>query len=145
MRRKILALTAALAIGAATMTTSAMAFRGGFGGHGMGMGGHGMGMGGHGLGMGGGHATRMGGGAHWGGMHHFARFDRDDRFRRFSRFDRDDFRFRRFHHFARFDRDDFRFRHFHRHFFLAAGPGFSGGPCWRPVWTPWGRRWRRVC
>ena len=46
------------------------------------------------------------------------------------------------HHFARFDRDDFRF---HRHIFLAAGPGFVGGPCWHPVWTPWGRRWRRVC
>jgi hypothetical protein len=29
--------------------------------------------------------------------------------------------------------------------FLAGGPGFVGGPCWRPVWTPWGRRWRRVC
>ena len=26
-----------------------------------------------------------------------------------------------------------------------AGPGFFGGPCWRPVWTPWGRRWRWVC
>jgi hypothetical protein len=117
MRRKILALTAVLAIGTATMTTSAMAF--------------------------GGQAMGMRGGAHWAGVHHFSRFDRDDfRFRRFSRFDRDDFRFRRF---SRFDRDDFRFRHFHRHFFLAAGPGFFGGPCWRPVWTPWGRRWRWVC
>ena len=119
MRRKILALTAVLAIGTATLTTSAMALRGGFGGHGMGMGG---GFGGH--------AMVMGGGAHWAGMRHFSRFDRDD------------FRFRRF---SRFDRDDFRFHHFHRHFFLAAGPGFFGGPCWRPVWTPWGRRWRWVC
>ena len=94
MRRKILAIAAAVMLGTATMSTGALAHGGGGGGGhgGGGFGGHfGGGFGGHSMGMGGarGFTTGRGFSAHGFAMGHGAfrhgRFDHDFRGRRFAR------------------------------------------------------------
>lgn len=121
MRRKIIGIAAAAALGVATIATGIAAP---FGGHG--------GTGGHFSGGGG-----MGGGAHFsGGVHggfapHMTGGFSGTHFNRFA-----------FHHGFH---NRFFFHHHHffhrRAFFAVVGDG-----CWRwrHVWTPFGWRWRRI-
>jgi hypothetical protein len=146
MRKGVMAIAAAIALGAATLTTGAMAQHGGHGGGG-GMGGHGGGGGGAAF-SGGGHMGGGGGGM-MGGRGGGSFTGRGGSFNgnfaarggsfsgRSGAFAGRNFAFH-----------DGRFRG-RRGF----GFGFWGGPywayagdCWRlrRVWTPWGWHWRRV-
>jgi len=87
----------------------------------------------------------MGGGAHWGGMHHSVDWIETTS----ASVDLADSIYTTSASIASIGTsllsiETTCFHRFHRHLFLAAGPGFFSGPCWHPVWTPWGRRWRWV-
>jgi len=168
MRKGVMTIAAAVALGAATIGTGAMAAHGGGGGggHGGGGGGAGFSAGGHGGGGGasfGGNAHMGGGGAPMAGPRASGTFNGGASFNSGARFNSGP-RFSsgpRFNSGPRFSGGNFavnggRFGRFgHRHFRRGFGPGFGlfafgGGPwwdsCWRlrRVWTPWGWHWRRI-
>jgi hypothetical protein len=146
MRKRVMAIAAALALGAATIATGAVAQHGPGGGHGGGGGGGAMvsgganaGGGGRGAAFGGGGGPGFGGGApmmsaapRGGGGMTFGGSGRT-------------------FHRGTFNGGRFAFRH-HRHFrggfglFAFGGPYLYDDGCWRwrRVWTPFGWRWRRV-
>ena len=138
MRREIIGIAAALALGVATIATGTAASFGGHGGAGAHFGGGGMGrMGGMG-GMGGG--ARFSGGVHSGFAPHMVHGFSGSGFNR-SFAVHDGFHNR----FAFHNRFFFRHHHrfFHRRFAFFA---FTGDSCWRwrHVWTPFGWHWRRI-
>ena len=149
MRKGVMAIAAALALGTATIATGVTAAPHGGGGGGGGGGAHFSG-------GGGGGGASFGGNAHMGGapmaagprsggsFNGGASFNGGPRFssgrlNSGTRFSGGNVAFNggHFHH-----------RHFHRGFGLFA---FGGGPVWwdscwrlRRVWTPWGWHWRRI-
>jgi len=152
MRKGVMAIAAALALGAATMATGVTAAPHGGGGGGGGGGGAHFSGGGGGASFGG-NAHMGGGGAPMAaGPRSGGTFNGGATFNSGSRFSGA----RTFNSGPRFSGGNFatggHFGHFHhRHFHGGVGLFAFGGPgywdsCWRlrRVWTPWGWHWRRI-